>query len=125
MHNPAANLYGRTAKTGFTTRGLEAELLTQCAGDLTRAASILPDDQPLVLALERNRSVWNRFALHLRHGDTDLNDEQRLTVLRLASLIFLKTAETCERPDRRRAEALASINLTVAAGLRGIAPGAK
>jgi flagellar biosynthesis regulator FlaF len=121
VNTPAA-LYGRTAKTGFTPRLLEAELLTQCSTDLRRAAAALPDAAPLIGALERNRTVWSRLALHLRHGDTDLDDPHRLSILKLAAIVFLRTASLCEAPAKAEAEALARINLALAAGLRGQAP---
>ncbi len=120
----AAQAYSAVARTGLSTRQLEAEVLSRCARDLQVAAECITQDPGrLIDALERNRAAWSLLSIHLRRDDSDLPPATRESMLALARFVFDQIFQTCQTLDPVLIEPLVSINRALAAGLRGEAPG--
>jgi flagellar protein FlaF len=119
----AAQAYARVAKTGLTTRQLEAEALSRCALDLEAAGSDPGSEgERLLAAIELNRELWSIIAMSLRDPDNPLPLDAKGSMRVLANFVFARTHRIAESMDPSLVRPLAGINRQIAAGLRGSQP---
>lgn len=94
--NAAVRAYQSVARTGYSTRQLEAEVLLHCARTLQAAIEDADPELPgLIPALERNRRLWQLFSVHLRREDSDLTPEMRQSMGVQAAGVFALTGDVC------------------------------
>jgi flagellar protein FlaF len=116
------NAYKQTIKATISGRDLEASVLT-------KAAHLLKDCQDhwdeegrfkrLDEALTFNQKIWTIFQDELAREDNSLPKEVRANILNLSLFIDKRIVETMKAPTPDKLDMIISINLNLAAGLRG------
>jgi flagellar protein FlaF len=122
MPGPGLNAYKQTIKATISGRDLEASVLT-------KAAHLLKDCQDhwdeegrfkrLDEALTFNQKIWTIFQDELAREDNSLPKEVRANILNLSLFIDKRIVETMKAPTPDKLDMIISINLNLAAGLRG------
>jgi flagellar biosynthesis activator protein FlaF len=114
--------YKAAQKTTMSGREIEASALTQAAKILTECQDSwdAPDREEILhMALRRNQMLWSIFQAELSDADNPLPKELKENILSLSLFIDKRTIDIMAFPSPEKLTAIISINLNLAAGLRG------
>ncbi len=76
--------YKKTLQTTDNPRNTEYRLFAEITRDLMEAASSGKRDKPLVLALDRNRTLWQALASDCRDPGNKMSDQLRASIISLS-----------------------------------------
>ncbi|MBI5509035.1 MAG: flagellar biosynthesis regulator FlaF [Deltaproteobacteria bacterium] len=122
MHAAHLEAYRAVQKSQNSGRELEATVLTKAALKLRECQNSwdAPDRAArLADALDFNQKVWTVFQSELVRSDNPLPAELRQNILTLSAFIDKRIFEVMTDPKPEALSAIISINLGIAAGLRG------
>jgi flagellar protein FlaF len=114
--------YRNVEKATLSQRDIEATVLTKAAVQLQSIKDnwTLDDhDAQFEDALNYNQRVWTFFQAELTVEENPLPEEIKRNLLALSLFVDRRTFETLAYPAPEKLDVLISINLNVAAGLRG------
>ena len=114
--------YRSVEKATLSQRDLEATVLTKAAMQLQTIRdqwSREDNDAQLEAALNYNQRVWSFFQAELSVEGNPLPEEIKRNLLSLSVFIDRRTFDVLAYPAPEKLDILISINLNVAAGLRG------
>jgi len=114
--------YRNVEKATLSQRDIEATVLTKAAMQLQSIKDNWTRDNhdaQLEDALNYNQRVWTFFQAELTMEDNPLPEEIKRNLLSLSLFIDRRTFEALAYPAPEKLDILISINLNVAAGLRG------
>lgn len=119
MHN-AAQAYASTAKTAkVDQRELEADLFMRAAAKLQAARERFSETAVVDEALEFNKRIWAVFLPSIVDRSNPLPPEIKGNLASLGVFVFRRMDEIYAKPAAERIDILVSINVDIAAGLRG------
>jgi len=114
--------YRSVEKATLPQRDLEATVLTKAAMQLQTIRdqwSREDNDAQLEAALNYNQRVWSFFQAELSVEENPLPAEIKSNLLSLSVFVDRRTFDVLAYPAPEKLDILISINLNVAAGLRG------
>jgi flagellar protein FlaF len=114
--------YRNVEKATLSQRDLEATVLTKAAMQLRELRNNWVRDKHdahLEEVLTYNQRVWTFFQAELTVEDNPLPDEIKHNLLALSAFVDRRSFEVLAYPAPEKLDILISINLNVAAGLRG------
>jgi len=123
MYAAQINAYQTNNKVSLSGRELEAEVLCKAAVRLKECQDNWdsPDNASGMLsdALKYNQKVWSFFQTEIANPENPLPTKLKEDLLNLSIFIDKRTFEILAYPAPEKLSALISINLNIAAGLRG------
>jgi flagellar protein FlaF len=114
--------YRNVEKATLSQRDIEATVLTKAAVQLqTIKDHWTRDDHDAELenALSYNQRIWTFFQAEISMEDNPLPNEIKRNLMALSFFVDRRTFEALAFPAPEKLDILISINLNVAAGLRG------
>ncbi|MGP9822372.1 flagellar biosynthesis regulator FlaF [Salinarimonas sp. NSM] len=118
--NNAAQAYASTAKTATVDqRELEANLFMRAAAKLQAARERFSEPELREEALDYNKRIWSVFLPSIVDQSNPLPIELKGNLASLGVFVFRRMDEIYEKPAAERLDILVSINVDIAAGLRG------
>jgi len=122
MYGTQLQAYKEAHKTTISGREIEATVLTQAAFKLQccqKNWGIEGNNENLDEAIRYNQRIWSIFQGDLAKDDHPMPKKLRANILSLSLFIDKRIFEILNNPAPEKLTAIISINLNLAAGLRG------
>jgi len=122
MYATQMQAYRKVEKLTETGRDIEASVLNQAALKLTECQlnwDAADRDARLSEALRFNQIIWSIFQGELAKEDNPLPKKLKQDILSLSLFIDKRIIDVLANPLRDKLDIIISINLSLAAGLRG------
>lgn len=125
MYANPLNAYQKTAKTTMSGRELEAHALTSAAMKLKEFQMHWDPETEngypeLASAVHHNQKLWSILQAELSTDDHPLPTELREHLLSVSLFVDKRSFDILAYPSPEKIKSLVDINLSIAAGLRGV-----
>ena len=123
MYANQLEAYRTVQKTNMSGREIEASVLTQAALKLQICQNnwgTVGNDKQLSEAIQYNQRIWSIFQSELAKEDNPLPKKLREDILSLSLFISKSLIYAMSYPSPDKLTSVININLSLAAGLRGI-----
>lgn len=119
MSNSAARAYQQVGRQTISPRILEANLLSQSAGQMQRVRDDWDNTRhELTTVLAFNRKLWTVFLGSVTGEESQLPKTLRENIANLGLFVMKHTMAIQEEPQSEKLTVLININREIAAGLR-------